>query len=222
MLESPLVSNQIMNQKGETIEAFGFYRLVILQCFDALVHLNFDSILNELIKHENFFIYTLNLFFNFSTNNFCHKFVERIFLTTLTYLNGQPLIDFLEKILLIKVMLTKEEESKEKQPTPHFMPFLQNIGLLVEEKSMSNDQLYNYLGSKEGWEAYATRVRNERQSIEPRDPYDVDNTSSEGYGSAVSIEDDDEEISDEPNDADDYDTEQAEILLTKADIEAIG
>lgn len=222
MLESPLVTKQITNQKGENIEAFGFYRLVILQCFDALVHLNFDSILIELIKHESFFIYTLNLFFNFSTNNFCHKFVERIFLTTITFLNGQPLIDFLEKIQLIQIMLTKEEESKDQQPSPHFVPFLQNIGLLVEDKSMSNDQLYNYLVSKEGWEAYATRVRNERQSIEPRDPYEVDNTSSEGYGSAVSIDDDDEDISDEPNDADDYDTEQAEVLLTKEDIEAIG
>jgi len=54
MLKKPLVSVQLTNQKGETIEAFGYHRLVILQCFDALVHLNFEAIMNELVKHDDF------------------------------------------------------------------------------------------------------------------------------------------------------------------------
>jgi hypothetical protein len=45
--------------------------------------------------------------------------------------------------------------------------------------------------------------------------------SDDGYGSAVSMSQEEEEISDEPNDADDYDTDQCEILLTKEEIEAI-
>jgi len=135
-------------------------------------------------------------------------------------LNNQPLIEFLEKTNLIEIMVSNEEKRKDLKSC-FYVPFLQNIGLLLEEKSMSADQLYNYLGSKDGWEAYATKVRNDLQSVEPKNPYDVENTSSEGYGSAVSMEEEDE-LSEEPNDADDYDTEQAEILLTKADIEAIG
>lgn len=35
-------------------------------------------------------------------------------------------------------------------------------------------------------------------------------------------QEEEDDNSDEPNDADDYDTEQCEILLTKDDIEAIG
>jgi hypothetical protein len=75
------------------VEAFGFHRLGILQCLDALVHLNFDAIMAELIKFDNLFIYLFNLFFTFPSNNFCHKFVERIFLIILTYLNNQPLTE---------------------------------------------------------------------------------------------------------------------------------
>jgi hypothetical protein len=78
---------------GHPTEAFGFHRLVILQCFDALVHLNYDAVMQELIKHTDFFTYTLNLFFAFPTNNFCHKFVERIYVSTLTFLANQALID---------------------------------------------------------------------------------------------------------------------------------
>jgi len=129
-------------------------------------------------------------------------------------------MDFLEKLNLIKIMIAKEDERKNAKSSPHFTPFLQNLGLLIEEKSMSNDQLYNYIMEKEGWEAYNSKVRAERQSTEPRNPHDMDNSSSDGYGSsAVSMED--EEVSDEPNDADDYDTEQAEILLSKAEIEVV-
>jgi hypothetical protein len=33
------------------------------------------------------------LFFTFPTNNFCHKFVERIYVSTLTFLANQTLVD---------------------------------------------------------------------------------------------------------------------------------
>lgn len=49
----------------------------------------------ELIKYDELFIFLFNLFFKFPTNNFCHKFVERIFLIILTYLNNQQLVEVL-------------------------------------------------------------------------------------------------------------------------------
>jgi len=228
LLEEPLVFTEITNQRGDKVEAFSFHRLVILQCLDALVHLNFDSIMAELIKYDNLFIFLFNLFFKFPTNNFCHKFVERIFLIILTYLNNQQLVEFLDKLNVVTVLMEKEVScsQEEKQAMPQlYLPFLQNIGLLLQEKADSNELINNYLNKHEGWEAYSSKVRTERRTTEPRNPYEVDNSSSEddGYGSAVSMsQEEEEDNSDEPNDADDYDTEQCEILLTKDDIEAIG
>jgi len=224
MLSQPLLSTKLTNQRGDTIEAFGFHRLVILQCLDSLVQLNFSSVLIELLQHHDFFIFILHLFFSFPTNNFCHKFVERIYERTITSLNYAPLLDFLDKTNIISIMIKKEEEVEGQKAPPHYLPFLQNIGLLLQEKSFSSDELYNHLIKVEGWEAYAQKVRTLRQSIEPRNPYEVDDSTSDGYDSAISVsqEEEEEEISDEPNDADDYDTDQAEILLSKEEIEAIG
>jgi len=166
----------------------------------------------------------LNLFFLFPTNNFCHKFVERIFGATITYLeNRQKLIPFLEETKLIGVLIQKEKENKEQKERSHFMPFLHSLGTLLLEKAYSNEELHKFLESSNGWEGYVSMIREERQKLE-RSPLDIDSDSEGPYGNAsISMSNDqsDDMDSDEPNDADDYDTEQAEILLTKAEIESV-
>lgn len=222
LLKNPLGSFKITNQTGDSIDAFTVYRLVILQCLDALVHLNFEVIILEILKHEDLFICLLNLLFEFPTNNFCHKFVERIFIIVLSCLNNQPLIDFLDKLDLIKITMTKEAERKGSEL---YHPYIQNLAVLLQDKADSNELINTYLNKFEGWETYITKVKNDRRSTEMRNPYEVDNSTSdeEGYGSGVSgSQEEEEDLSEEPNDADDYDTENCEILLTKEDIEALG
>jgi len=103
------------------------------------------------------------------------------------------------------------------------MPFLHSLGTLLLEKAYSNEELHKFLENSTGWDGYVSMIREERQKLE-RSNLDIDSDSDGPYGNAsISISNDpsDDIDSDEPNDADDYDTEQAEILLTKAEIEAV-
>lgn len=112
LLSTPPKTRMITNQMGNQVEAFGFYRLAILQCFECLLSLGYVNLLKELMTnhvemYKNFF----DLIFRFSTNNFCPIFVERIFAASLSSATNDDVLEvhltFLSNLYLTLLVCSK-------------------------------------------------------------------------------------------------------------------
>jgi len=224
VLVSPPGTKNFTNQNGHTSEAFGFHRLLILQCIDALVNSGFASILKELMSHVDLMKYLVKVFTTFPSNNFCHRFAEHVILSILASLSGERLIQFLQQTEILVYLVSTEKEIRQKIENGGArdlcVPFIFSLGSFIQEKGMLEEQVLGVLEKEPGWDVFLRIINEDRQRAEQTmGPYGEQ--SSNSYNPSVSEGDEDIE-SDEPNDADDYDTDQAEILLSKAEIEAVA
>lgn len=77
-------------------------------------------------------------------------------------------------------------------------------------------QLYSLLANVEGWEDFAAKSHEERLKYTQLNPFG-ESFEEDTDDKTMSLS---EESDDSSNDANDYDTDQAEILLSKLEIEA--
>jgi len=216
----------ITNQNGGETEAFGFHRLTVLQCIDALVNCGFSSVVDAIANNGALIKQLFGLFAGFPTNNFCHRFTEHVIISILVTLPAAPLCTFLEGSDIMPMLVEAEKNNRLKleQGEVSFMyiPFIFSIGSTIQERAAQDELVLKVVDAVPDWGELQKAIAEERQKSEHTlGPYDDNTDSEEPYNPSLSEEENDLE-SDEPNDADDYDTDQAEILLTKAEIEAIG
>jgi len=225
LLIAPPNTKSITNQNGAELEAFGFHRLLVVQCIDALVNSGFNVILQTVASQFDLMTTIVSLFTVFPTNNFCHRFAEHLLMTVIANLQGETLVQFLEKSKILTMLVEADKVNKEKTdlngPRAQHMPFIYSLGAAIQEKGTLDETVGKIVGGVENWQVLVAAILDDRQKSEQTlGPYDDNTDSEEPYNPSLSEDDNDLE-SDEPNDADDYDTDQAEILLSKAEIEAM-
>eukprot|EP01126_Amoeba_proteus_P059698 TRINITY_DN7821_c0_g1_i3.p1 TRINITY_DN7821_c0_g1~~TRINITY_DN7821_c0_g1_i3.p1 ORF type:complete len:402 (+),score=88.17 TRINITY_DN7821_c0_g1_i3:702-1907(+) len=218
LLESPPVVKHITNQLGERMEAFGFYRLAIVACIECLLSLGYTSVLTSMMtNHTDLYINLLGLLSRFPTNNFCPLCVHRIFVSTIKQASDRVIVQFVRDCNLPHVLLEKEKEFRSHSSNFLGIPFLHKIGHALCEKQQLVPELEDYLGLLDGWQEYAEALMEEQHRLERRKgPLEPDCDETDENDAATTISD-----SGDSNDADDYDTSLAEVLLSKAEIEAI-
>jgi len=227
VLVSPPEGRNITNQNGHETEAFGFHRLVILQCIDALINSGFTAVLKEIASNVELSKHLVTIFSSFPTNNFCHRFTEHILLLIISHLPDEQLATFFSQSNLLNFLVAGEKENRDKVERGEmrlmYIPFIFSIGSLIQERANQEDSYVSKSIQKTpDWDVLQKAIMDEKaKTANTVGPYEGDSDSEEPYNPSVSEDENDLE-SDEPNDADDYDTDQAEILLSKAEIEAIA
>jgi len=214
LLTNPPNATTATNQMGDEIKVFGFFRLAILQCFESLLGLSLPNLTRKiLVEHVNLFGTILQLLFDFPTNNFCPMFVEKILGIGLGQASDEEVIEFVNGSGIVTSILLHSSLIKDNK----FMarPFLHRIIFTVHERQRRTPQLDAVLSVVEGWEELLGSLAEEFASMD-NSIYPYPGGESPGQPEQMSSES--PEIS---NDADDYDTEQAEVLLTKEDIELL-
>jgi len=196
-----------------------------LQCLDALVNSGFASVLKELISNVDLMKYLVKIFTTFPNNNFGHRFTEHIILSILASLTGDRLVHFVQQTEILSYLVSTEKDIRQKiengGPRELCVPFIFSMGSFIQEKGMQEQQVLTVLEKEPGWDAFLRVIAEDRQrSEQTMGPYGEH--SSNSYNPSEVSDGDDDIESDEPNDADDYDTDQAEILLSKAEIEAVA
>jgi hypothetical protein len=239
LLDHPLSIAQVIDQSNHSYEAFSFDRIIILETIEVLLDLNYLAV-NKILLNSDLFSIALGLIFRFPHNNFCHRSTETIFVKFLENSGPDSQLAFLEKTKL-SVKLLEAEKSTEK-PSPLYKPYLHRMIYSIGEISEKSPSLKSELDTVEGWNELLNEVREERKKLETAssaakveeepsffpppavpDPSELDGSDAYEEGRDDDDEDlnlDDDQDMDSTNDADDYDADQAEILLTKHDIEA--
>eukprot|EP01127_Copromyxa_protea_P005811 TRINITY_DN15664_c0_g1_i1.p1 TRINITY_DN15664_c0_g1~~TRINITY_DN15664_c0_g1_i1.p1 ORF type:complete len:522 (-),score=70.00 TRINITY_DN15664_c0_g1_i1:76-1641(-) len=216
---SPPSQRMITNQLGQTVEAFGFIRVTILQCLDHFLALGYTTAINEVVSsHSDFLASAFELILQFSMNNFCHLVVGRILASIISLADDDTIIEYIKKSSLPQALIAHSNDVTPTTPHVLYAPFIFRIGFILVQRQQTLDTLNSLLNSIDGWEEFATRSIDENNKyLQPNpfgDSYDDDDTDDK----TLSISD--EESDDSSNDAHDYDTSQAEILLSKLEIEA--
>jgi hypothetical protein len=247
LLKHPLSTTQITDQSLHSYEAFGFDRIVILEMIDILLDLNYMAV-NKLLLGGDFFVVALELVFSFSQNNFCHRSLETIIGKFLENSGPDSQVAFLEKTKVAHKLLEAEKltgkaaPAGDSKPTPLYRPYLHRMIYSIGEISEKSPALKSAVDEIEGWSSLLTEVQEERKSLESAssaakvedeppifqapaipDPSELEGSDAYEEGRDDDDEDlnlDDDQDMDSTNDADDYDADQAEILLTKQEIEA--
>eukprot|EP01126_Amoeba_proteus_P028407 TRINITY_DN2800_c0_g4_i8.p1 TRINITY_DN2800_c0_g4~~TRINITY_DN2800_c0_g4_i8.p1 ORF type:complete len:395 (+),score=82.24 TRINITY_DN2800_c0_g4_i8:782-1966(+) len=219
LLVSPPLVKYFTNQLGVKSEAFGFHRLAILQCIECLLGLGYTSVLTEMMtNHKDIYINLLDLMFRFPTNNFCPLFIHRIFISSIQQASDRLLVKFICDCNLPQVLLEKEKEFRLNLGNFMGIPFLHKIGCAIIERHQQVPELEDHLQSVDGWQDFADEIRTEQIKLERRkNPLERDEDEIDDNDGPTTISDSGESS----NDADDYDTTLAEVLLSKAEIEAI-
>uniref|UniRef100_A0A6B2L125 Serine/threonine-protein phosphatase 4 regulatory subunit 3-like central domain-containing protein n=1 Tax=Arcella intermedia TaxID=1963864 RepID=A0A6B2L125_9EUKA len=247
LLRTPLSTNNISDQSRCSYQAFGFDRLVILELIDALLDLNYMAV-NKLILKSDVFPVGLKLMFEFPHNNFCHRALETIFVKFLENSGQEAQLTFLEKTDLPKKLVATDKlfgagtvPTQDGKPLL-YRPYLHRIVYSIGEIAERATHLKDILEGVEGWNdllnfikeekkksetsSAAAKVEEEPTYFQPPASLDVpDIDGNDGYEEGRDNDDedlnlDDDQDMDSANDADDYDADQAEILLTKQEIEA--
>jgi serine/threonine-protein phosphatase 6 regulatory subunit 3 len=238
-LDHPLASLKVTDQSNQSYEAFGFDRIVILDTIDILLELNYMAV-NKILLNSNLFPIGLGLIFRFPVNNFCHRSLETIFVKFLENSGPDSQLAFLEKTKLAHKLLEADKHGD--KPAPLYKPYLHRIIFSIGEISDKSPTLKTELDVIEGWNDLLNEVKEERKKLETAssaakveeepsffqppsvpDPSELDGSDAYEEGRDDDDEDlnlDDDQDMDSANDADDYDADQAEILLTKQEIEA--
>jgi len=204
---------KMSNQNREEIESFGYFRLVTLQYLENILLLGMESVIKDLVtNHVDLYRNIFGLLFQFPTNNFCHIFVERIISSTIGRASNEDVVEFVKQGGFAGVLLERCLDLKSKK----FMgiPFLYKILAALQERQRRTEQLDQFLTSLGGWEDLISALEEELRSMDAHRGRDMASASSHD----MSVSDESVESS---NDADDYDSQQAEILLSKADLEAL-
>jgi len=238
LLDHPLSIAQVIDQSNHSYEAFSFDRIVILETIEVLLDLNYLAA-NKILLNCDLFSIALGLIFRFPHNNFCHRSTETIFVKFLENSGSDAQLSFLGRTKLA-VKLLEAEKITEKPPL--YKPYLHRMIYSIGEISEKSPSLKSELDTVEGWNELLNEVKEERKKLETAssaakveeepsffpppavpDPSELDGSDTYEEGRDEDDEDlnlDDDQDMDSANDADDYDADQAEILLTKQEIEA--
>jgi hypothetical protein len=238
LLDHPMSIAQVIDQSNHSYEAFSFDRIVILETIDVLLDLNY-LVVNKILLSSDLFPIALGLIFRFPHNNFFHRSSETIFVKFLEISSAESQLTLLSKTKLAHKLL-ESEKSPEKPSL--YRPYLHRIIFSIGEIAEKSPNLKTELESIEGWTVLHDEVKEERKKLETAssaakveeepsffpppavpDPTELDGSDAYEEGRDDDDEDlnlDDDQDMDSANDADDYDADQAEILLTKQEIEA--
>jgi serine/threonine-protein phosphatase 6 regulatory subunit 3 len=238
LLDHPMSIAQVIDQSNHSYEAFSFDRIVILETIDVLLDLNY-LVVNKILLSSDLFPIALGLIFRFPHNNFCHRSSETIFVKFLEISSAESQLTLLSKTKLAHKLL-ESEKSPEKPSL--YKPYLHRMIFSIGEIAEKSPNLKTELEAIEGWTVLHDEVKEERKKLETAssaakveeepsffpppavpDPTELDGSDAYEEGRDDDDEDlnlDDDQDMDSANDADDYDADQAEILLTKQEIEA--
>jgi len=97
-----------------------------------------------------------------------------------------------------------------------FTPFIYSLGDALQERGLKNQPIAAFLEQTPHWQAFLNVINEEKQKSERIMGLYEDDAATGEYHTVS------EEDSNEPNDADEYDTDQAEILISKVEIEALA
>eukprot|EP01126_Amoeba_proteus_P044341 TRINITY_DN4923_c0_g1_i6.p1 TRINITY_DN4923_c0_g1~~TRINITY_DN4923_c0_g1_i6.p1 ORF type:complete len:574 (+),score=137.63 TRINITY_DN4923_c0_g1_i6:15-1736(+) len=242
---SPLV---IHAQNNKTFEAFGYHRLCILENIDAMVEPGFTTIARKVIDSKILDI-CWNFVFKFEVNTFCHRNVDKITEKVLELVGGETQINLLKRLDLVGKLINGErlnsEEMAKGAPRSPCLPYLHQTGRMLQLMGEINDRVLSFIQSCPGWTEYSQMLDEEKKRndelaaarniggddeaniFKPGQHYGDLDVESEAYlegrdGDADDLALPDDVDMDSSNDFDDYDIDQAEILLTKQEVEAFA
>mmetsp|Transcript_29240 Transcript_29240/g.32476 ORF Transcript_29240/g.32476 Transcript_29240/m.32476 type:complete len:551 (-) Transcript_29240:322-1974(-) len=229
-----------------TTEAFGFHRLKILELFNSLLALGFDSV-DEKIFELGLFNIALDLFFAFEWNNFVHHLVERIFRHVL-----ESATDLKVRVLTDTNIIKRLCEAAEKSATAEdhnngqgvrlaFMGHVLNLGGTIKELISMDENIKKVVDANaEAWKVLDDKFLSKREELaakplcgitpeRPDDEGDMEDSQyMEDFNNDSKSDDSDEDGDNvdedvdmsSDTDGDDYDVDQAEVLLSKQEIES--
>eukprot|EP01130_Rhizamoeba_saxonica_P017549 TRINITY_DN8532_c0_g1_i1.p1 TRINITY_DN8532_c0_g1~~TRINITY_DN8532_c0_g1_i1.p1 ORF type:complete len:532 (-),score=134.82 TRINITY_DN8532_c0_g1_i1:66-1661(-) len=195
----------------------GIYRLKVLELFDSLMTLEYNAVMDELLNCGAFTIF-LDLFLGIERNNFCHRLVEEIFYNFLETGSIARIVSLLKQSELVEKLIegTKNNTDSENGGTfrNQYMPYLVNIGQHIQ--SLANEPLVReVLSTIPEWpdfEAFIIQEVEASNESDELDSYESPTTSSSSdYANDFEFDNDDK----------DYDISEAEVLLSKCEIEEI-
>jgi len=248
LLNAPLFPQKTTDQTLKSYESFGFDRLAILDTIEALLTLNYLEVQTALLNSTILSI-VFGLVFKFPHNTFCHKAVESLIVKLLDQAGQEAQVKLVEKINLTKTLvdsdkLATQAIANQKRPPP-FIPYLRRLGYKLHEIGIRSQLLKATVETVQGWQEYIqivleerkkievasqkTKVEEELQAYQPQLGSEVgdQDSDSDSYEEGRDADDEDLSLSDDQdmdsaNDGEDYDADQAEILLTKQEIEAFA
>jgi hypothetical protein len=234
-------------QDNVTVDTVGPQRVAVLELFEDLARLNFVAVTKALNDDKEFFPALQELIFKFNTNNFVHKHVDHIYSLHIT--QCQDRVAFLKATKIIPRILEahatelKDVEGGKKKPRVQYIPYLYEIAKTARILAEAETSLNDYLNSLAGWKEFsvwfADYLTKQQRAVVPATTEDTENfkpdfgeegatqESNDAYLDGRDRDEDDLSLPDDvdldsANDADDYDIEQAEILLTKQEIESFA
>jgi len=202
---------------------------------------------HALEEDKEFFPFIQSMIFKYPGNNFVHKFAQHLFSRFLEQSTPEDQIGLLKKTgILVKVI---EEHNKAKpgsegaKAAVQYLPYLYNIARSAQMSGELLPPVGEYLKSVPGWTEFATWFADYRAKqapvVIPKNTEDLEafkpdfgddgqvQDSNDNYLDGKDRDEDDLSLPDDvdldsSNDADDYDLDQSEILLTKQEIEAFA
>jgi len=174
--------------------------------------------------------------------------VEAVISRTLETSGPEAHLKLLQSTGIAERLVKAENDNKAGQetgkPREQSMPFIHQIGHSLQMIANNNEACKPILEAVSGWEDFYKIVKEEKEMLEalvhvegkeqeepalfiPKLGYDALENESLAYTEGRDRDEEDLSLPDDvdmdsANDADDYDIEQAEILLTKQEIEAFA
>jgi len=144
------------------IQPFGEKRLRILDLFQRVVRLKYESVERKLIQLQIFPLF-LNLFFTNYWNNFLHEKIEKMISTILTDDCTQLQMELLNEFKLVEKILTAVQENEAQLLKPKgirrgYMGYLTQITSNIQALAERNSEVAEFLSGNQDWQNYITRV----------------------------------------------------------------
>jgi hypothetical protein len=247
LLKKAPKEKQLKMQDNTSVEVFGPHRVVVLELLEELLYLNFHPVQNALVEDKEFYPFVLQLIFKFPGNNFVHKFVGHLYTRFLEQSTPDAQITLLKKTEVVKKIV--EEHNKAKpgsegaKTVVQYLPYLYGVGRAAQASGELFPPVAEYLATVAGWAEFSTWLADYRAKQQPavvpkvsedaeafKPDFSEDGAiqeSNDAYLEGKDRDEDDLALPDDvdldsSNDADDYDLDQAEILLTKQEIESFS
>jgi hypothetical protein len=231
-------------QDNTSIEVFGPHRLVVMELLEELLFLNFQVVHSALVEDKEFYPFVLQLVFKFPGNNFVHKFAGLMYSKFLEQSTPESQLLLLKKTDIIKSIVEEHDKAKPgsegTKAAVQYLPYLYAIARSAQSSGELFPLIAEYLKSVPGWEAFSTWLADYRAKQQPavipkasedtevfKPDFNEDGAGQESNEAYLEGKDHDEEDLahaddvdlDPANDFEDFDLDQAEILLTKQEIE---
>jgi len=160
-----LPANEVIQTTVGKIRPFGEKRLRILDLFNRVVRLKYESVERNLVQLQIFPL-LLDLFFNNFWNNFLHEKIEKMISAILTDDCTQLQIELIDKSKLVEKILTAVQENEAQLLKPKgirrgYMGYLTQIARKIQALADRNPQVAEFLSGNQHWQNYIIRVHPE-------------------------------------------------------------